>query len=54
LKAGKIPEELQDSRYGRLTQMAAHLKEGREETFREELKEYRQLDSLTKEIFTLL
>lgn len=54
LKAEAVPEELKSSRYGRLTQMARHLKEGDEETFREELKEYRQLDSLTKEIFTMM
>ena len=42
------------SRYGRLMRMAGKLEEGDEEAFREEWKEYRQLDSLTKEIFTLL
>ena len=42
------------SRYGRITRMAKKLEDGDEEAFREELKEYRQLDSLTKEIFTLL
>ena len=54
LKAGNIPEELQSSRYARLTLMARKLEEGDEEGFLEELKEYRQLDSLTKELFTLL
>ena len=54
LKAEKIPEELRTSRYGRLTQMSKLLEEGDEKRFQEELKEYRQLDSLTKEIFTLI
>ena len=54
LKAGSVPGELQMSRYGRITRMAKKLEDGDEEAFREELKEYRQLDSLTKEIFTLL
>ena len=54
LKAGIIPDELKQSRYGRLTQMAKHLEAGNKKAFQEELKEYRQLDSLTKEIFTLL
>ena len=54
LKAEKIPEELRTSRYGRLTQMSKLLEEGDEKRFQEELKEYRQLDSLTREIFTLI
>lgn len=54
LKAGAVPEELQMSRYGRMNQMARDLEKGDEAAFREELKEYRQLDALTKELFTLL
>ena len=54
LKAGSVPEELQTSRFGRLTLMAKKLEKGDEEGFSAELKEYRLLDSLTKEIFTLL
>jgi hypothetical protein len=54
LKAGPVPDELKTSRYGMLTSMSKHLSEGDEEAFQEELKEYRQLDSLTKELFTLM
>ena len=54
LKAGPVPEQLSGTRYGRLTRMGKDLSAGREDAFREELKEYRQLDSLTKEIFTLI
>ncbi len=54
LKAGSVPEELKDSRYGRLTRMSDYLEKGDGEHLREELKEYKQLDSLTKEIFTLM
>ena len=54
LKGGTVPEELKQSRFGRLTQMSRYLSDGNEEALKEELKEYRQLDSLTREIFTLL
>ena len=54
LKAGTVPDELKLSRYGRLTSMSRHLEKGNEEAFREELEEYQQLDSLTREIYTLL
>ena len=54
LKAGAVPEELEQSRYGRLNRMARMLEEGNDEAFRQELKEYRQLDVITKELFTLL
>ncbi len=54
IKAGQVPEELKESRYGRLTRMSDYLAKGDETHFNEELKEYRQLDSLTKEIFTLM
>ena len=53
LKAGTVPGELMPSRYGRLTQMSRYLKEGDEDALNREVKEYRQLDSLTREIFTL-
>jgi hypothetical protein len=49
-----VPGELRNSRYGRLAQMARHLESGNEKAFQDELKEYRQLDSLTKEIFLLM
>ncbi len=54
IKAGKVPAELRESRYGRLTRMSEYLEKGDEEHFEEEMREYRQLDSLTKEIFTLM
>lgn len=54
LKARPVLEELKDSRYGRLTRMSDDLEKGDEEKLREELREYKQLDSLTKEIFTLM
>ena len=54
LKAGVVPENLKDSRYGRITGMSRLLQEGDRDGFAEALKEYRQLDSLTKEIFTLM
>ena len=54
LKAGMVPENLKDSRYGRITAMSQLLTAGDKTGFSEALKEYRQLDSLTKEIFTLM
>ena len=54
LKAGMVPENLKDSRYGRITAMSQLLTSGDKTGFSEALKEYRQLDSLTKEIFTLM
>ncbi len=54
LRAAAVPGELRNSRYGRLAQMARHLESGNEKAFQDELKEYRQLDSLTKEIFLLM
>ena len=54
LKAGMVPENLKDSRYGRITAMSQLLTDGDKAGFSEALKEYRQLDSLTKEIFTLM
>ena len=54
LKAGAVPENLRDSRYGRITAMARLLADEDRDGFFEALKEYRQLDSLTKEIFTLM
>ena len=49
-----VPENLKDSRYGRITAMSQLLTSGDKTGFSEALKEYRQLDSLTKEIFTLM
>lgn len=54
LKAGAVPETLRDSRYGRITAMSELLSQGDSAGFSEALKEYRQLDTLTKEIFTLM
>ncbi|HCI73182.1 MAG TPA: hypothetical protein DHV42_01405 [Lachnospiraceae bacterium] len=54
LRPAPVPEEILLSRYGRLTAMARDLEHGDEKVFQEKLKEYRQLDSLTKEIFTLM
>ena len=54
LKAGAVPDALEDSRYGRIMKMAKLLSDGDQAGFEEALKEYRQLDSLTREIFTLL
>ncbi|MBR1900705.1 MAG: hypothetical protein IJ820_06545, partial [Lachnospiraceae bacterium] len=54
LKAGAVPENLKDSRYGRITAMTKLLADEDRDGFFEALKEYRQLDSLTKEIFTLM
>ncbi len=54
LRSGPVPRNLKESRYGRITAMSKLLSEGDREGFTEALKEYRQLDSLTKEIFTLM
>ena len=54
LKAGALDKDLEQSRYGRITRMSRLLREGDRDGFEEELSEYRQLDSLTREIFTLM
>ena len=54
LRAASVPEELRDSRYGRITRMEQLLKQGDEKGFDDALQQYRQLDCLTKEIFTLM
>ena len=54
LKAARIPEELKDSRFALISRMSEMKQRGDDEALAEELIRFRQLDSLTRELFTLI
>ncbi len=54
LKAQEIPDEIKGSRYGRLTQIEKYLEHDDREGLEHSIREYYQMDHLTKELFTLM
>lgn len=54
LRAGQIPDLLIQSKFGRISEMTRLIDNGCESAFLDAYEEYRQADSLTREIFTLV